>query len=102
MVDIEVRLPKKGLIKVLDEAYDAACDVDLDIGFLWTFEEGKLRIQDNFFMADLGDFGWISFDSKEFTVEMLEMILEENPKLATEGVFNALIAARAKNRESEE
>jgi hypothetical protein len=104
MVDIEFKLSNEGLVKELDKGYDYAKTLDETLAFAWLVENKELKIQDDYFMIELDNGGWVSIDMKDFTSEMVAMILEEQPELATKDVLDAFIASRAiarKKKDSE-
>ena len=101
MVDVEFKLPKEGLIKKLDEGYDYAIKADAMCAGMWLVSDCELEIQADMLFVDLGEYGWVGLSPEEFTSEMIVMMLETKPELATPEVLNAFIATRAVKRNKE-
>jgi hypothetical protein len=95
MVDFEFRIKNRDVLENLKTANASALEEHGEGKYLlrWLVEKQLMTIQDDYFWIDLGDSGWITLDVCEFTPEMLVMMFEMKPELATEEVLLALFRA---------
>ena len=93
-MDYELHFEKADLLKTLREAKECSKRVDTTYStFIMEGEKLKLEIQDDFFMANMDNGGWISLFPEEFTPDMVVFLFEMNAGLATEEVLQALLKA---------
>jgi len=95
MVNFEIVLERKDLLKTLKEANEYSMKINGSDGpgMILYGSEKKLEIQDDFLMANIDNGSWIAVMSEDFTPEMMAFLFEVNIELATEEVLQALLKA---------
>lgn len=96
MVGYRFRLGKDVWFTELVEGHAYAQREEPEEGmFSWESGKEEIKIQDDYFFVDLGNRGWLDFNPKDFTSEMVAMIFELNPNVATKEVQEAFWKAQA-------
>jgi len=95
MVDYEIVLEKKDLLKTLKEAneYSLKMGGSDGPGMILQKQGQKLEIQADFLMANMDNGSWIAILPEDITPEMMILLFEMNVALATEEVLQSLLTA---------